>query len=76
MVMLITDGSLCWFKRPALWHIDAVGGRPPHLAEAAGVRASCGWLQIQRYAATGAGRGRTRAPSASTAATRQAAPAR
>src|SRR3954451_2623546 len=36
MVMLIVDGSLCWFKRPALWHIDAVGGRPPHLDRAAG----------------------------------------
>src|SRR3954452_14267621 len=35
MVMLIVDGSLCWFKRPALWHIDAVGSRPPHLSRLA-----------------------------------------
>ncbi len=25
--------SLCRFSRPALWHIDAVVGRPPHLVE-------------------------------------------
>jgi hypothetical protein len=31
MLMVMVGGSLCWFKRPALWHIDAVGGRPPHL---------------------------------------------
>ena len=29
--MVMVGGSLCWFSRPALWHIDAVGGRPPHL---------------------------------------------
>jgi hypothetical protein len=31
MLIVMAGGSLCWFKRPALWHIDAVGGRPPHL---------------------------------------------
>ena len=36
MVMLIAGGSLsAGSQRPALWHIDAVGGRPPHLARAA-----------------------------------------
>src|SRR4051794_9844168 len=29
MVMLTLGGSLCRYSRPALWHIDAAGGRPP-----------------------------------------------
>ncbi len=35
MVMLIAGGSLCRSSRPAPWHTDAVGGRPPHLDEVA-----------------------------------------
>jgi transposase len=26
----VTDASLRWFSTPPSWHIDAVGGRPPH----------------------------------------------
>jgi transposase len=26
----VTDASLRWFSTPPLWHVDAVGGRPPH----------------------------------------------
>jgi len=28
----------CRFSRPASWHIDAIGGRPPHLAKSLNVR--------------------------------------
>jgi hypothetical protein len=26
----VTDASLWWLSTPPLWHVDAVGGRPPH----------------------------------------------
>ncbi len=29
-VTSVTDASSRWFTTPPLWHIDAVGGRPPH----------------------------------------------
>jgi hypothetical protein len=30
MITSDTDASLKWCSTPPLWHIDAVGGRPPH----------------------------------------------
>ena len=30
MLTSVTDASLGWFTTPPLWHVDAVGGRPPH----------------------------------------------
>ena len=30
MITFDTDASLKWCSTPPLWHIDAVGGRPPH----------------------------------------------
>src|SRR3954462_11167949 len=63
MVMLIVDGSLCWFKRPALWHTDAVGSRPPHLS-----RLAQGATSRRRTLLAGTGRGGQRDPDAKLAA--------
>jgi hypothetical protein len=46
MVMLIAGGSLCRSSRPAPWHVDAVGGRPPHLVQMAkGACPDPGWIE-------------------------------
>src|SRR4051794_36745152 len=63
MVMLIVDGSLCWFKRPALWHIDAVGSRPPHLS-----RLAQGATSRRKTLLAGTGRAGQRAPDVELAA--------
>ncbi len=46
MVMLIAGGSLCRSSRPAPWHTDAVGGRPPHLVETHGERGRRTWRKL------------------------------
>jgi hypothetical protein len=30
MLTSVTDASLRWLSTPPSWHVDAVGGRPPH----------------------------------------------
>lgn len=30
MLTSVTDASLWWLSTPPSWHVDAVGGRPPH----------------------------------------------
>ena len=34
MITSDTDASLKWCSTPPLWHIDAVGGRPPPIINA------------------------------------------
>ena len=42
MITSDTDASLKWCSTPPLWHIDAVGGRPPHhKSNAASVAHGC-----------------------------------
>ena len=33
VIPIVGNSPLCRFSRPAFWHIDAAGGRPPHQQE-------------------------------------------
>src|SRR3954454_4945135 len=57
-----TDASLKWYQTPPLWHIDAVGGRPPHhplrtsgLQRVEVLATTSGWGRIGGSCRTGAG---------------------